>query len=432
MVALEGNAPEGQADVFPKGHAMTRLVSFGVILGLVAIFGLLSLRVMASFLLPLLLAAMLAVIFGPLHRWLRDRFLVHDWVAASLTTLFVLLIVLVPLFLLVSRAGGDAVAMFKSPEGIHLDPTVLDGLVNMVNDATGLHVTSESVNGELRRAAEEWIGPIAARAPIVIAKLLIGMVVMTVSFFYFLADGRRMFEAVTRLVPLDRRYQWQLLEEFEEVSRAVVSSTLLAAIVQAVLAGFGFYVAGLGGVFLLTLLTFFGALIPFVGAAAVWGSASLYLLFFVKNTWAAFGLALWGGCVVSTIDNVIKPIVLHGQSKLHPLLALLSVLGGVGALGPIGIFVGPIAVAFLQAALTMLQAEIVSLSGPLTTDVGAETGKETGNETGTEAGIAAGKDAWMQSEAEGTTGKGTVTTGGTITPATGGVAQRTVERVKSS
>jgi hypothetical protein len=67
--------------------------------------------------------------------------------------------------------------------------------------------------------------------------------------------------------------------------------------------------------------------------------------------------------VVSTVDNIIKPIVLHGQSKLHPLLALLSVLGGVGALGPIGIFVGPIAVAFLQAALSMLQLEIDSLSG---------------------------------------------------------------------
>ena len=195
-----------------------------------------------------------------------------------------------------------------------------------------------------------------------------------------------------RLVPLDRHYQWQLLEEFEEVSRAVVSSTLLAAIVQAVLAGFGFYLAGLGGVFLLTLLTFFGSLVPFVGAAAVWGSASLYLFFFVKNTWAAVGLALWGACVVSTVDNVIKPIVLHGQSKLHPLLALLSVLGGVGALGPIGIFVGPIAVAFLQAALTMLQAEIVSLSGP--------------------AGLS--------------------TEGLANTPTTGGVAERGVESVKSS
>jgi predicted PurR-regulated permease PerM len=240
---------------------------------------------------------------------------------------------------------------------------VLDELVVTVNDATGLHLTAEGVNGEVRKLAEEWIGPIAAGAPVVIVKLIIGLIVMTVSLFYFLADGRRMFSAVTRLIPLDQRYQWQLLEEFEEVSRAVVSSTLLAAIVQAVLAGFGFYVAGMPSVFLLTLLTFFGALVPFVGAAAVWGSASLYLLFFVKSTWAAAGLAIWGLCVVSTVDNIIKPIVLHGQSKLHPLLALLSVLGGVGALGPIGIFVGPIAVAFLQAALTMLQTELDSLLG---------------------------------------------------------------------
>ena len=338
-------------------------MSFGVLLGLVAVFGLLSLRVMSGFLLPLLLAAMLVVIFGPLHRWLRDRFQAPEGVAAALTTLFVLLIVLVPLALLVARAGGDAVAMLRSPEGVRLDPAVLDGLVVSVNDATGLHLTAESVNAELRKLAEEWLGPIAARAPLVIVKLIIGLIVMTVSLFYFLADGRRMLEAVTRLIPLDVRYQWQLLQEFEEVSRAVVTSTLLAAIVQAILAGFGFYVAGLGNVFLLTLLTFFGALVPFVGAAAVWGSASLYLLFFVKNTWAAMGLGIWGLCVVSTVDNIIKPIVLHGQSKLHPLLALLSVLGGVGALGPIGIFVGPIAVAFLQAALTMLQAEIDSLRG---------------------------------------------------------------------
>ncbi|MFM8705365.1 MAG: AI-2E family transporter [Planctomycetia bacterium] len=341
---------------------MTRLVSLGVILGLIAVFGLLSLRVMSGFLLPLLLAAMLVVIFGPLHRWLRDRLPTPAWVSAAATTLFVLLIVLVPLFLLVARAGGDAVAMLRAPDGLRLDPAVLDGLVETVNNATGLHLTAEAVNAEVRGVAEDWIGPIAARTPVVIAKLIIGRIVMTVALFYLLADGGRILAAAMRLIPLNVRYQWQLLEEFEEVSRAVVSSTLLAAIVQAVLAGFGFYVAGLKGVFLLTLLTFFGALVPFVGAAAVWGTASLYLLFFVKDTWSAAGLAVWGLCVVSTVDNIIKPIVLHGQSKLHPLLALLSVLGGVGALGPIGIFEGPIAVAYLQAALTMLQTELDSLA----------------------------------------------------------------------
>ena len=357
--------------VFPEFRIiMTRLISLGVILGLVVIFGLLSLRVMSTFLLPLLLAAMLVVIFGPMYRGLRQKLGGQEWLAAGLTTGFVLIIVLVPLALLVVRAGGDAVAMVKSPTGIRLDPTVLSGLIETINETTGLELTADEINTNLKKIAEDVFGPIAARAPVVVAKLVIGVIVMTVALFYFLADGARMFAAVTRLIPLDQRYQWQFLAEFEEVSRAVVSSTLLAAIVQAVLAGFGFYVAELQAVFLLTLLTFFGALIPFVGAAAVWGSASLYLLFFAKSTWAALGLALWGGLVVSTVDNIIKPYVLQGQSKLHPLLALLSILGGVAALGPIGIFVGPIAVAFLQAALTMLQTELDTLSDQLPTSEG--------------------------------------------------------------
>jgi predicted PurR-regulated permease PerM len=340
---------------------MTRMVSFAVLLGLVVLFGLLSLRVMASFLLPLLLAAMLVVIFGPLHRRLRDRFRLAEWAAAGLTTLIVLVIVLAPVGLLVARAGADAMAMARRPEGVKLDPAVLDGLMKAVNDATGLHLTADGVNASLRGVFEEGIGPIAARAPAVIGKLLLGLVVTIVGFFYFLADGPRMLAAVMRLVPLDVRYQWQLLQEFEEVSRAVVSATLLAAVAQAILGGIGYAVAGLDNVFLLTLLTFFMAMVPIVGAAAVWGAASLYLLFFVRDTWAAAGLAAWGALVVSTVDNLIKPLVLQGQSKLHPLLSLLSVLGGVTALGPIGIFVGPIAVAFLQAALTMLAAEIDSL-----------------------------------------------------------------------
>jgi len=365
---------------------MTRLVSFGVLLGLVALFGFLSLRVLSSFLLPMLLAAMLVVIFGPLHRWIRGRTGWPDWAAAALSTLLVVLIVLAPVSLVLVRAGGEAAAILRRPDGVRLDPHVLDGLVARFNETTGLQVTADGVNAEIKRLLEDWIAPVAARAPVVVGKVLLGVIVTIVSLFYFFADGVRMLEGVTRLVPLDRRYQWQLLEEFEEMSRAVVSSLLLAALVQAVLAGIGFYVAGLEKVFLLTLLTFFGALVPVAGAAIVWGAASLWLLVFAKSTWAAAGLALWGLCVVSTADNVVKPMVLHGQSKLHPLLALLSVLGGVGAVGPIGIFVGPIAVAFLQAALTMLQAELDSLSaggdGPAARPPGAgraRRGRHPGN-----------------------------------------------------
>ena len=73
-------------------------------------------------------------------------------------------------------------------------------------------------------------------------------------------------------------------------------------------------------------------------------------------------LAVYCGGVVSTIDNVIKPLVLHGQSNLHPLLALMSVLGGVKALGPVGILVGPMLVALVHALLVMVNKELRLLS----------------------------------------------------------------------
>src|SRR5206468_9315129 len=85
------------------------------------------------------------------------------------------------------------------------------------------------------------------------------------------------------------------------------------------------------------------------------------LYFFQCNAWAAIGLAVYGTLVISMVDNIIKPLVLHGQSKLHPLLALLSVLGGIQALGPIGIIVGPMVVVFLQTLLKIVQRELMTM-----------------------------------------------------------------------
>ena len=79
----------------------------------------------------------------------------------------------------------------------------------------------------------------------------------------------------------------------------------------------------------------------------------------VEQRWtAAIFLAIYGAAVVSSIDNVIKMYVLHGRSTMHPLFALLSVLGGVQVFGPIGILVGPMVVVFLQTLLEILNHEL--------------------------------------------------------------------------
>lgn len=194
-----------------------------------------------------------------------------------------------------------------------------------------------------------------------VGKTVLGGVIVVISLYFFLLDGPAMTKTVMWLSPLDDRHEEELLGEFVKVSRAVVVATLLSAIVQAVLASVGFWFAGLPSVVLLMLLTAVFAMVPFFGAAAVWVPASAYLYVGEGRLGAAIGLALYGALIVSTSDNLIKPWVLHGQSNLHPLLALLSVLGGVQTLGPMGILVGPMVVAFMQTLLKILHRELTSM-----------------------------------------------------------------------
>ncbi len=87
----------------------------------------------------------------------------------------------------------------------------------------------------------------------------------------------------------------------------------------------------------------------------------IFLAAYQENYYAAIGVAIWGFLVVGSVDNLIKILILHGQSQLHPLLALLSVLGGIQTLGPVGILVGPMVVVLLQTLLGILRHELARL-----------------------------------------------------------------------
>ncbi len=218
------------------------------------------------------------------------------------------------------------------------------------------------IEGRLTAFAPGLLRSVGGATGSFLVNVVFGVVIMVIALYFFLADGSTMVTTMMRLSPLDDNHERILIEDFDRISRAVVLATLLSAVGQGVLAGIGFWIVslfvdGFQVVFTLTLLTTILALVPFVGAAAVWVPVSLWL-FYQQHYPAAVLLGVYGAGVVSMADNLIKPLVLHGQSNLHPLLALLSVLGGVQALGPIGILVGPMVVVFLQTLLNILHREL--------------------------------------------------------------------------
>ena len=189
-------------------------------------------------------------------------------------------------------------------------------------------------------------------------QVTIGLVVLIISVYFFLIDGHKMTRTLMRLSPLDDAYEERLLLEFDRTSRAVVLASVASALAQGVLAAIAFWFLDFSSVILLFLLTTLLALVPFLGTAAVWVPCVVYLAAVEQRMGAAIFLAVFGALVISSIDNVIKMYVLHGRSTLHPLFALLSVLGGVSVFGPVGIVVGPMVVVFLQTLLEILNHEL--------------------------------------------------------------------------
>jgi predicted PurR-regulated permease PerM len=382
-----------------------RVISFIVLLAIVLLVGAIFFQVMAQFFVPLFLACVLLVVFEPVHRWIGDR--LPDWprTVAMLTTVAIILLVVVPLAWLGFKAYVDFDALLsRSPieETADQNPAQLTKETPKAQTGPNASASNElnanekeqaQLTHNLKALANKLIGNFAIRAhmdldPATIeegvtwasgftAKILvtgvqsiigavIGLFILVIALYYFLADGPTMVEAVMAVSPLDRRYEHELLQRFAEVSRAVVVATLVAAITQGALAGVGYVIAlpPEAPIFLLMALTTVFALIPIFGAFAVWGCVCIWI-YLQGQPVPAIGLAIYCTIVVSLIDNIMKPLILHGQSKLHPLLALLSILGGIEAFGPVGILVGPMLVSFLQALLNMLRKELDSFGEPV-------------------------------------------------------------------
>jgi predicted PurR-regulated permease PerM len=382
-----------------------RVISFIVLLAIVLLVGAIFFQVMAQFFVPLFLACVLLVVFEPLHRWMGARLPRRPRLAAMLTTFSIILVVVLPLVYLGWKAYVDFYAVLHRPaitetaaqpqQAAPVKPSEPAAETSPAADGRvviGEQLDEEKLGEKLKHFAKRLVVPVEDKFHVKIQDdyisravdwasgfagkvvltgvqsvlgVLIGMFILVIALYYFLADGPVMIQAVMAVSPLDQRYEQELLQRFAQVSRAVVVATLLTALTQGALAGIGyaFALSKEAPVFLLTALTTVSALIPLFGAFAVWACVCIWI-YVQGDPVTAIVLAVYCTIVVSAIDNIMKPLILHGQSKLHPLLALLSILGGIQAFGPVGILVGPMLVSFLQALLNMLRKELDSFGAP--------------------------------------------------------------------
>lgn len=340
----------------PEPHPETRMRRTFLLVLTVGI-SLLFLVMIRQFLMALLLAAIFAGLVHPLHavllRWLKGR---KTW--ASLSTLVVVvLVVCLPLLAFLGLVATQAVEVSQTA-GPWIEEQIshvgqLDQRLRHVpflDRIPGLERVLPNSEQVVAKAGEvaSSVGSFLVRNLAQFTRGTVGfflqLFIMLYAMFFFLSDGEAILHRILFYIPLAPEDEERLLEKFVSVARATLKGSLLMAIIQGVLAGAAYWVAGIPGAAFWGTVTVVGAIVPAVGGAIVWVPIVIYLLVIGRGG-AALGLVIWCGLVVSTIDNFLRPQLVGRDTRMSDLLILLSTLGGIFLFGAVGFVVGPIVAA---------------------------------------------------------------------------------------
>ncbi len=295
-------------------------------------------------------ALTLAVLFAPLQRWLESK-LKHPSLAAIVSILLIGLIVVAPAMfvgqqLVLQAVNGSQLIETKVNSGewrhtLEAQPQ-LAPIINKIEQHIDLPGTLKTFTA--------WLG--ATAGAIVKGSIfqVLGLCLVFYLLFFFLRDRRLALYSIRILSPLSEAEMSTLFNRVGDTIHATVYGTFVIAAVQGLLGGLMFWWLGLPAPLLWGLVMSLLAIIPMLGSSIIWAPAALFLA--LEGNWgSALILTFWGMLVVSTIDNLLRPIFVGNRLKLHTILAFLSVLGGLILFGPAGIILGPVT---LTVTITLL------------------------------------------------------------------------------
>jgi predicted PurR-regulated permease PerM len=179
---------------------------------------------------------------------------------------------------------------------------------------------------------------------------LFGFAIMLFLLFFFLRDGDVMLARVRRLIPLDEARKERLFRQLSGVTRAIVVGTSVTALLEGVLVGIGFTIAGLPSPVVFGVLAALLSMLPVGGAAFVWGPAVIWL--FVDGRWGFGIFMLAWGLLLGGLDSILRPLLISGRARISALAVFIGVLGGIPAFGAIGLIAGPVV---LSLALALIE-----------------------------------------------------------------------------
>ena len=317
-------------------------------------------RMLQPFVNVVLWATVLAVVFYPLHKRIRER-VGSPAGAAILSTLLVVVLILLPAsFITVAVVRELAGAADNLQAGVQKlsSASTIPGLGWVIERSRGF-VTIDPVEAQkfLSERLQVWGAALAASTLVVVGGAVgavVQMVLVVFTLFYLFRDGENIRHSVYDILPLRRIQMHDIAARTRDVIAATIYGVLVISAIQGTLGFLIFWVLGIPSPLLWGVVMFFLSMIPMAGAFLVWVPAAIYLALTGSYVKAVI-LVVWGLMVIGSIDNFLSPRLVGRRARLHELLIFFSVLGGLEVFGILGLVLGPVVVAITLALIEMVR-----------------------------------------------------------------------------
>lgn len=337
---------------------LARVVEYVFFFAILAGTGYLVWRLIEPFAGALALAAIIVTICYPMYervlKWVPRK---NKTIASLVSVLLVLLVVVAPLVLLSSfilREARSVYTMVSNGATFSFAETL------SVIEATMQRIIP-SFTIDIATYVQQLANFIASNIDTVLtgtASALFLFFIALISTFYFFRDGREFTKFLIQISPLPDDEDEKILRRLAVSVRSVAMGTVLLALIQGTLTAIGLSIFGFERAILWGCVAAIGALVPGIGTSIVFVPAIIYLLFGGEYI-SALGVAVWGSVAVGLIDNIVGPKLMSRGNKMHPFLILVSVLGGIALLGPIGFILGPVFMSLFAVLLELYNTHIV-------------------------------------------------------------------------
>jgi predicted PurR-regulated permease PerM len=317
-----------------------------------------------SFIEPVAFAIIIAVVFDPIY----DRILKEvkrPGLASLLTIVLLILLFAIPVTVILVRASTQALEIGhylsqKSAEQGGVVPSMMKlaekplGFVGRYVDLSSFRLR-EQVATHLNQLGVALLGTGAALLGNIVGFITNSAIALITVFFLF-RDGKRVVQRISEFMPLSPKQADRILHGISDAIVANVYGMAAVGASQGILTAIALRICSFSSSTLLGLLAAVCSLIPIVGAGLVWVPAAVYLMI-TGHVGKGIFLLIWGAFVISSVDNIVRPLVIKGRVQVHPLLLLFALIGGAQAFGLIGIFLGPVLLSVISVLLKILFEE---------------------------------------------------------------------------